>query len=116
MPDMLSELQAIIAERKQNPKPGSYTNRLLDEGISKIAQKVGEEATEVIVAALSQTRELQIGELSDLFYHTLVLMAYQGITLDDVYAELARRHSIPNTLKEQREQKAEAEAKEDPRG
>ena len=116
MPDMLSELQALIADRKQNPKPGSYTNRLLDEGIPKIAQKVGEEAVEVIVASLSQTRDLQIGEISDLFYHTLVLMAHQGITLDDVYAELARRHSITHTLKEQRDQKAAAEAQDDLHG
>ena len=94
MPDMLTELQAIIQDRQQNPKPGSYTNQLLDEGISRVAQKVGEEAVEVVVAALSQSRDLQIGELSDLFYHTLVLMAHQGITLDDVYAELQRRHSI----------------------
>jgi len=96
MPDMLTELQAIIHDRQQNPKPGSYTNQLLDEGISRVAQKVGEEAVEVVVAALSQPRELQIGELSDLFYHTLVLMAHQGITLDDVYAELQRRHNIRN--------------------
>ena len=94
MPDMLSELQAIIQDRQQNPKPGSYTNKLFDEGLSRIAQKVGEEATEVVVAALSQSRELQIGELSDLFYHTLVLMVAKGITLDDVYAELERRHNI----------------------
>lgn len=92
--DMLSELEAIIHDRQQNPKPGSYTNQLLDEGISRITQKVGEEATEVIVAALSQERDRQIAELSDLFYHTLVLMAAQGITLDDVYAELERRHAI----------------------
>ena len=94
MPDMLSELQAIIQDRQQNPKPGSYTNKLLDEGISRVAQKVGEEATEVVVAALSQGRDAQIAELSDLFYHTLVLMAAKGITLDDVYAELERRHSL----------------------
>jgi phosphoribosyl-ATP pyrophosphohydrolase len=94
MTDMLAELQAIILDRQQNPKPGSYTNQLLDEGISRIAQKVGEEATEVVVATLSQGRDLQIGELSDLFYHTLVLMAHQGISLEDVYAELQRRHSI----------------------
>jgi phosphoribosyl-ATP pyrophosphohydrolase/phosphoribosyl-AMP cyclohydrolase len=94
MADMLTELQAIIHDRQQNPKPGSYTNQLLDEGISRVAQKVGEEAVEVVVATLSQPRELQIGELSDLFYHTLVLMAHQGITLDDVYAELQRRHNI----------------------
>lgn len=94
MTDMLTELQAIIRDRQQNPKPGSYTNQLFDEGISRIAQKVGEEATEVVVASLSQGRDSQIGELSDLFYHTLVLMAHQGIALEDVYAELQRRHSI----------------------
>ncbi|HVU10924.1 MAG TPA: phosphoribosyl-ATP diphosphatase [Phototrophicaceae bacterium] len=89
----LSDLQSIIQDRQQHPKPGSYTNKLFDEGISRIAQKVGEEATEVVVAALSQPRDLQIGELSDLFYHTLVLMAAKGITLADVCAELERRHS-----------------------
>ena len=92
MSDMLTELQAIIADRQQHPKAGSYTNSLFDDGLSRIAQKVGEEATEVVVAALSQGRDLQIAELSDLFYHTLVLMAAKGITLDDVYAELEKRH------------------------
>ncbi len=87
-------MQAIIQDRQQHPQADSYTNRLFDEGLSRIAQKVGEEATEVVVAALSQEREQQIGELSDLFYHTLVLMAAKGITLDDVYAELERRHAL----------------------
>jgi phosphoribosyl-ATP pyrophosphohydrolase len=90
--DMLHELEAIIAERKANPKAGSYTNSLFDAGVNKIAQKVGEEATEVIVAALGQGKQEQIGELSDLFYHTLVLMAQVGVTLADVEAELERRH------------------------
>lgn len=89
---MLERLEAIIQERKRNPKPDSYTNKLFDKGIEKITQKVGEEAVEVVVAALSQSRELQIGELADLFYHTLVLMAQLDLTLDDVNAELARRH------------------------
>lgn len=89
---MLRELESIIQDRKANPAEGSYTNKLFDAGINKIAQKVGEEATEVIVAALGQGREEQIGELSDLFYHTLVLMAQLGLTLDDVEAELSRRH------------------------
>lgn len=93
MPDMLAQLEAIIRDRQQNPKPGSYTNSLFDAGLPRVAQKVGEEATEVIVAALSQERAEQVGELSDLFYHTLVLMAIKGITLDEVYSELARRHS-----------------------
>ena len=92
MTDMLRELEAIIADRKAIPKTGSYTNSLFDAGVNKIAQKVGEEATEVLVAALGQGRAEQIGELSDLFYHTLVLMAQLNITLDDVSAELARRH------------------------
>jgi phosphoribosyl-ATP pyrophosphohydrolase len=92
MSDMLHELETIITDRKANPKAGSYTNSLFDTGINKIAQKVGEEATEVIVAALGQGRTEQVGELSDLFYHTLVLMAQLNITLDDVGAELAKRH------------------------
>lgn len=92
MPDILDELQATIADRKRSPKPGSYTNRLFDEGRTKIAQKVGEEATEVIVAALGQSRQEQIGEMCDLLYHLLVLMADLDISLYDVFAELERRH------------------------
>lgn len=92
MIDMISELEAIIADRKANPKPSSYTNSLLDKGIQAVAQKVGEEAVEVVIAALSQSRERQIDELADLFYHTLVLMAHQNISLDDVRAVLQQRH------------------------
>jgi phosphoribosyl-ATP pyrophosphohydrolase len=92
MPDMLNQLEAIIRDRKANPQPASYTNHLFDRGLNKIAQKVGEESTEVIVAALGQGRDEQIGELADLFYHTLVLMTQLDISLDDVQAELARRH------------------------
>ncbi len=91
--DMLARLEAIIQDRKANPKADSYTNKLFDKGTNKIAQKVGEEATEVIVAALGQGRQEQIGELADLFYHTLVLMSQLDITLADVEAELQRRHS-----------------------
>ena len=92
MTDMLHELEGIIRDRKANPKAGSYTNSLFDGGMNKIAQKVGEEATEVIVAALGEGRQEQVAELSDLFYHTLVLMTQLGLTLDDVGAELERRH------------------------
>lgn len=89
---MLKQLEAIIADRKTNPTSGSYTAELFHKGRPKIAQKVGEEATEVIVAALAQSREEQVGELCDLFYHTLVLMADLGITLDEVGVELEKRH------------------------
>ncbi|NDJ62023.1 MAG: phosphoribosyl-ATP diphosphatase [Chloroflexi bacterium] len=92
MTDMLTELQAIIRDRQQSPQPGSYTSKLFDAGINRIAQKVGEEATETIVAALGQGRDEQIAEISDLFYHTLVLMAQLGISLDDINAELRQRH------------------------
>lgn len=90
--NMLDYLETIIHDRKTNPTEGSYTLSLLDRGLNKITQKVGEESIEVIVAALGQGREEQIGELADLFYHTLVLMAQLNIGLDDVYAELERRH------------------------
>jgi len=92
MTDMLRQLETIIQDRKINPKDGSYTNSLLDKGVNKIAQKMGEEAVEVIVAALGQGRTEQVAELSDLFYHTLVLMAQLGLTLDDICAELEKRH------------------------
>lgn len=92
MADMLYLLEEFIHERRAKPKEGSYTNSLFDSGLNKIAQKVGEEATEVIVAALGQGRKEQIGELSDLFYHTLVLMTQLDITLEDVSEELRNRH------------------------
>ncbi len=92
MSEMLTQLEIVIQDRKVNPQDGSYTNQLFDTGINKIAQKVGEEATEVVVAALGQGRQEQIGELADLFYHTLVLMAELDITLNDVNSELLRRH------------------------
>ncbi len=92
MSDMLVRLETLIRERRLHPKPGSYTNRLFEEGLNKIAQKVGEEATEVVVAALGQGRIEQTGELADLFYHALVLMAQLDISLADVLTELERRH------------------------
>ncbi len=97
MPDMLDTLEAIIHDRKRNPKAGSYTQQLFQKGRGKIAQKVGEEATEVIVAALSQEKSDQINELADLFYHVLVLMADLDIRLDDVRANLAERHQHRTT-------------------
>jgi phosphoribosyl-ATP pyrophosphohydrolase len=90
--DMLAYLQSIIQDRKVNPVDRSYTTDLFDQGVNQIAQKVGEEAVEVVVAALGQGRDEQIGELADLFYHALVLMSALDLTLEDIYAELERRH------------------------
>ena len=87
----LTDLYQIILDRKTNPKPGSYTNSLFDSGLQRIAQKVGEEATEVVVAALSQENVRLVAEIADLAYHVLVLMAEKGITPEDVAGELERR-------------------------
>lgn len=82
----------VIEDRKKNPSEKSYTTRLFNEGLPKIAQKVGEEGTEVVVAALAQDDQRLIEEVADLAYHTLVLLAARGLTLADVMAELQKRH------------------------
>ena len=82
----------VIEDRKKNPSEKSYTTSLFKDGLPKIAQKVGEEATEVVVAALVQEDQRLIEEVADLTYHTLVLLAARGLTLADVMAELEKRH------------------------
>ncbi|MCY4463936.1 MAG: phosphoribosyl-ATP diphosphatase [Chloroflexi bacterium] len=95
MDDMLDRLEAIISDRQRNPLEGSYTNRLLESGKPAIAQKVGEEAVEVVIAALAQGKNEQIDEFADLFYHAMVLMRALDIGLDDVRARLRQRHQPP---------------------
>jgi phosphoribosyl-ATP pyrophosphohydrolase len=85
-------LYDVIESRKRNPSETSYTSSLFAEGLPRIAQKVGEEGTEVVVAALSQDDRRLIEEVADLTYHTLVLLAARGLSLQDVLAELERRH------------------------
>jgi len=87
----LNELYATILDRKQHPSDKSYTSSLFTEGLPRMAQKVGEEGTEVVVAALSQDNARLVEELADLAYHTLVLMAAKGVTPQDVAAELEKR-------------------------
>ena len=89
---MIDELYAIIRDRQENPKEGSYTNKLLNEGYDRCAQKVGEEAVEVIIAAGSQGRQRLLEESADLLYHLLVLLVQQGVSLEEVKAELRQRH------------------------
>lgn len=92
MSDFLDRLIGIIDERKRHPRPGSYTNRLLSDP-AKAAQKVGEEASEVIVAALAQSDARLVEEMADLIYHSLVLLATRDVRWSDVLAELERRHT-----------------------
>lgn len=86
-------LQTIIQDRKANPNSGSYTAKLFEMGEDEIVKKVGEESVEVILAVKGQGDERIISETADLLYHTLVLLAYKGLTLEQVEAELERRHS-----------------------
>lgn len=82
----------VIEKRKQNPVEGSYTASLLQDGLPKIAQKVGEEGTEVVVAALAQDDQRLIEEVADLAYHTLVLLSARGLRPEQVITELEKRH------------------------
>jgi phosphoribosyl-ATP pyrophosphohydrolase/phosphoribosyl-AMP cyclohydrolase len=88
----LEFLEAIIQERKVNPKAGSYTNQLLASGMNKIAQKVGEEAVELVIEAKDNNKDLFLGEAADLMYHYQVLLAAKGFTLADVIKVLRARH------------------------
>lgn len=90
--NFLQELEKIIADRRQNPNSSSYTNKLFEKGTAKIAQKVGEEATEVVIEAMRKDQELLKEEISDLIYHLLVLMNDQGLSLDDINLVLKNRH------------------------
>jgi len=82
----------VIEDRKKNPSEKSYTTSLFNNGLPKIAQKVGEEGTEVVVAALAQDDQRLIEEVADLTYHTLVLLSARGLSPSDVAAELKKRH------------------------
>lgn len=86
-------LEKIIADRIKNPKSGSYTNTLLNAGINKIAQKVGEEAVELVIEAKDNNRDLFLGEAADLLYHYMVLLAAKDVSLEDVTKVLYQRHS-----------------------
>lgn len=98
--NIFHSLYDLIEDRKINPVEKSYTNYLLDKGVDKICKKVGEEASETIIAAKNNDKEELIGEISDLFYHVFVLMSHQGITVDDIENKLKDRHKISGNKKE----------------
>lgn len=89
--NVIEDVFKVIVDRKLNPKEGSYTNYLFDKGLDKILKKVGEEASEVIIASKNLDKSGIKGEISDLFYHIFVLMVERGISLDDIYNELKGR-------------------------
>ncbi len=95
-------LMELIRGRKENDKEGSYTSYLFNKGLDKILKKVGEECTEVIIAAKAEDKKETIYEIADLAYHVMVLMTEAGITLDEVKAELASRHVIDKKVKQEK--------------
>ena len=96
------DLMDMLRGRKENPKEGSYTTYLFEKGLDKILKKVGEETTEVIIAAKDRDRANTIYEIGDLMYHVMVLMIEAGISLNDVKREMASRHVIDKKVKQEK--------------
>lgn len=95
-------LMELIKDRMDNPKEGSYTSYLFDRGRDKILKKIGEESTEVIIAAKGDDRGETVYELADLAYHAMVLMCEMGISLEEIKRELSSRHVIDHKVKQQK--------------
>ena len=98
----LSGLMGLLEGRKKDRPEGSYTTYLFDKGLDKILKKVGEESTEVIIAAKAEDKKETIYEIADLAYHVMVLMTQAGISLEEVRQELASRHVIDHKVKQEK--------------
>ena len=98
----LEKLTRLIEGRKKEKTEGSYTTYLFEKGIDKVLKKVGEESTEVIIAAKADDRKETVYEIADLAYHVLVLMIQMGISLEDIHKELASRHVIDHKVKQEK--------------
>lgn len=94
MSDILKQLSAVLEERKDASPDSSYVAALYDKGLDAILKKVGEEATETVMAAKDGDRDKIVYETADLWFHTLVMLAQQGLSSDDVLTELARRFGL----------------------
>lgn len=103
MNDTLQSLYQVVLDRKNNPQEGSYTCYLFNQGIDKICKKVGEESAETIIAAKNGVQEDTVGEICDVIYHLMVLMAQQDIPLDAVLTELDRRSLKIGNLKQMKQ-------------
>ena len=100
--DSLTDLYQEMNERQQKPKTGSYTAYLFEKGLDKILKKVGEESTEVVIAAKNQDNAELVAESADLLYHLLVLFVQQGVSLAEIEEELVRRQGLVSQTKERR--------------
>ena len=95
-------LLELLQGRKTEKKEGSYTTYLFEKGLDKILKKVGEESTEVIIAAKAEDKRETVYEIADLAYHVMVLMVQMGISLEDIHKELASRHVIDHKVKQEK--------------
>ena len=98
----LSSLYELIAGRKNEKKEGSYTTYLFEKGIDKILKKIGEESTEVIIAAKADDKKETVYEVADLVYHVMVMMVEMGISVEDIHRELSSRHVIDHKVKQEK--------------
>ncbi|MDN2454444.1 phosphoribosyl-ATP diphosphatase [Lactobacillus sp. UCMA15818] len=98
----LEELYQLVLKRKENPKEGSYTDYLFTKGLDKILKKVGEESTEVIVAAKNPDKGELVYETADLLYHVMVLLVEQGVEFDEIKVELAKREGLMSKTQDRR--------------
>ena len=90
--NFIFELENIINDRYENPVEGSYINKMRSKGLNKIAQKVGEEGVETVIAALAESEEELIGEASDLLFHLMFLLKEKGLSIQDIAKNLEKRH------------------------
>ena len=98
----LEQLMDMLVGRKIEKKEGSYTTYLFEKGLDKILKKVGEESTEVIIAAKAEDKKETVYEIADLAYHVMVLMIEMGISLEDIHKELGGRHVIDHKVKQEK--------------
>ncbi len=98
----MADLMEMLEGRKKQPREGSYTSYLFEKGMDKILKKIGEESTEVIIAAKDNDKKETVYEIADLAYHVMVAMVQMGVSLDDVLSELASRHVIDHKVKQEK--------------
>jgi len=101
--NVVQELYKVIEERKGNPIEGSYTSYLFEEGLDKMLKKIGEESAEVIISSKNNDPKEIVSEISDLVYHTLVLMVLKGVKVEDIATELETRRKKICNKKQKRE-------------
>lgn len=103
MKQEIDELYQAVVDRRKNPVQGSYTDYLFNKGLDKILKKVGEESTEVIVAAKNPDKSELVYETADLLYHLMVLLVQQGVSFDQIKEELGKREGLMSKTQERRE-------------